>query len=347
MNTAFRARSFARVTTALVATTATLLLATVATADSAPTELLNVSYDVSRELFDSINPAFVESWRKKTGQQVKILQSHGGSSKQARAVADGLAADVVTFNQVTDIELLRRSGLVANDWQHRLPDNASPYYSLPVFVVRSGNPKKVKDWDDLVRPDVKPVLPNPKTSGNGRYSYLAAYAYALEKNGGNADKALQFVSTLLGNVPVFDTGGRGATTTFVERDIGDVLLTFESEVHAIRREYDKKTFESVTPSISLRADFPVAVVDKVVDRKGTRPLATAYLEYLFSPAGQAIIAKNHNRVHDTAAIAKYGSSFPAVKLIGIETLGGWDRVTKDHLSAGGILEKALLHSAAN
>lgn len=315
-------------------------------ADGGPVELLNVSYDVSRELFDAINPAFVAEWRQKTGENLKILQSHGGSSKQARSVADGLAADVVTLNQVTDIEFLQKAGLVAGDWQKRLPDNASPYYSLPVFVVRAGNPKGIKDWNDLVRADVQPVFPNPKTSGNGRYSYLAAYAYALEKNGGDAAKALAFVSRLLGNVPVFDTGGRGATTTFVERDIGDVLITFESEVSAIRREYAKKEFVTVIPSLSLRADFPVAVVDKVVERKGTRKAATAYLEYLYSPAGQDIIARFHNRVNNPAVAKQYAAEFPAVRLVTIDTLGGWDTVTKQHFGTDGLLDKALAAAAA-
>lgn len=310
-------------------------------------ELLNASYDVSRELFDEINPAFIAQWQKQSGQALKIRQSHGGSSKQARTVADGLAADVVTFNQVTDIELLQKRGLVAADWRTRLPNQASPFYSLPVFLVRPGNPKQVKDWADLARPGIQVVFPNPKTSGNGRYTYLAAYAYALAQSQGDQTKAADFVARLLANVPVFDTGGRGATTTFVERGIGDVLVTFESEVIAIRREYGKSNLQAVVPSMSLRADFPVSVVDKVVDKKGTRAVATAYLQYLYSPAGQDIVAKHYNRVHDAAASKKYATQFPAVKLVTVEEIfGGWDAVTKTHFADGGVLDQALLKAPA-
>ena len=310
-------------------------------------EILNASYDVSRELFDDINPAFAAQWKAKTGETVTVRQSHGGSSKQARSVVEGLPADVVTFNQATDIELLRKNGLVANDWQKRLPNSASPYYSLPVFLVRAGNPKKIKDWNDLVKPGVKVVFPNPKTSGNGRYSYLAAYAYAINQNKGDAAKAKAFVAQLLANVPVFDTGGRGATTTFVEREVGDVLITFEAEIGSIRNEYGKSQLGAVIPSLSLRADFPIAVVDKVVDRKGTRKVATAYLEYLYSDAGQELIAKRHNRVQNPAVAAKYKADFPAVKLLTIdEAFGGWDAVTKDHLADGAILDQALASAPA-
>jgi len=327
------------------------LLLTVVPATRAPAaeaiELLNASYDVSRELFEEINPAFVAQWKAKTGEEVTIRQSHAGSSKQARSVAEGLPADVVTFNQVTDIELLRKAGLVAPDWQKRLPNNASPYYSLPTFLVRAGNPKKIRDWNDLIRPDVKVIFPNPKTSGNGRYSYLAAYAYALDKNGNSAEKARTFVSKLLANVPVFDTGGRGATTTFIEREIGDVLITFEAEVSAIRKEYGKTALESVTPSLSLRADFPVAVVDKVAGKHGTTKVATAYLEFLYSAAGQEIIARRHNRVNDAAIAKKYQADFPAVRLVTAdEVFGGWDKVTQEHFADGGILDQALVGAPA-
>jgi sulfate transport system substrate-binding protein len=310
-------------------------------------ELLNASYDVSRELFDEINPAFIAQWKKQSGETLKIRQSHGGSSKQARTVADGLPADVVTFNQVTDIEMLQKRGLVAPNWRERLPNHASPYYSLPIFLVRAGNPKQIKDWADLARPGMQVVFPNPKTSGNGRYTYLAAYAYALAQNKGDHTKAADFVARLLANVPVFDTGGRGATTTFVERGIGDALVTFECEVIAIRREYGKSNLQAVMPSMSLRADFPVAVVDKVVDRKGTRAAATAYLQYLYSPAGQDIIAKHHNRVHDAAALKKYAAQFPTVKLVTVdEVFGGWDAVIKTHFADGAVLDKALLKAPA-
>lgn len=328
----------------LLSITPALLLLT---ANLHAAEILNASYDVGRELFDAVNPAFIAQWKEKTGETVEVRQSHAGSSKQARAVADGLPADVVTFNQVTDIELLRKNGLVAADWQKRLPNAASPYYSLPVFLVRQGNPKQIRDWSDLVRPDVQVVFANPKTSGNGRYSYLAAYAYALDQSKGDQAQAKAFVSKLLANVPVFDTGGRGATTTFVERGIGDVLINFESEVTAIRNEYGKSNLEAVIPSLSLRADFPVAVVDKVVDRKGTRKIATAYLEFLFSEQGQEIIAKKHNRVHNRTVAEKYKSQFPAVKLVTAEqVLGGWDAVTKNHFADGGILDQALLKAPA-
>lgn len=305
-------------------------------------ELLNASYDVARELFTQINPAFESQWKAKTGQQVDIRQSHGGSSKQARAVAEGLKADVVTFNQVSDITFLETTGLVAKGWEKRLPNDASPYYSLPVFLVRAGNPKKVKDWDDLAKPGVQSVFPNPKTSGNGRYTYLGAYAYALGKNADNDAKARAFVAAVLKNVPVFDTGGRGATTTFVERQLGDVLVTFESEVSSIRREYAKSGLEIVYPSLSVQADFPVAVVDKVVDRHGTRDVATAYLQFLYSDAGQEILAKGFNRVRSPAVAARYKAQFPDIQLVTIDSrFGGWEKVMKVHFANGGVLDQLI------
>ncbi|MEJ0084542.1 MAG: sulfate ABC transporter substrate-binding protein [Pseudomonadota bacterium] len=305
-------------------------------------ELLNASYDVSRELFAQINPAFQAAWLKKHKQQLEIHQSHGGSSKQARSVAEGLAADVVTFNQATDIDFLARSGLVAPDWAKKFPNGASPYYSLPIFLVREGNPKGIKDWDDLARAGIQPVFPNPKTSGNGRYTYLSAYAYALRKFPGDEAKAKALVGQLLANVPVFDTGGRGATTTFVEREIGDVLVTFESEVISIRNEYAKAKLDVVYPSVSVRADFPVAVVDKVVDRRGTRKVATAYLQFLYGNEGQEILAKRYFRVRSTAIAARYQSQFPKVQLTSVEdTFGGWDRVTAEHFGPDGILDQLL------
>lgn len=311
-------------------------------------ELLNASYDVSRGLFEDINPAFAAQWRTMSGDTLVIRQSHGGSSKQARAVAEGLAADVVTLNQTTDIEMMRKAGLVAADWRQRLPYQASPYYSLPLFLVREGNPKKIRDWSDLIRPGTQVIFPNPKTSGNGRYTYLAAYAFALASKNKDPQQAKNFVAKLLANVPVFDTGGRGATTTFIERNIGDVLVTFEAEVAAIRNEYGRSRLEAVVPSLSLRADFPVAVVDKVVDRKGTRPAATAYLQFLFSEAGQDIIARHYNRVHNEVVAAKYRAQFPPVKLVTVEeAFGGWDAVTRDHLSDGGILDQALAKAPAH
>lgn len=325
----------------------TILMGILAIGNAHAAEILNASYDVSRELFESINPAFVKQWKSQTGEDLVIRQSHAGSSKQARTVADGLPADVVTFNQATDIQLLERAGLVRNDWQTRLPNKASPFYSLPVLLVREGNPKKIKDWSDLVKPGIQVVFPNPKTSGNGRYTYLAAYAYALDANQGDHAKARTFVAKLLANVPVFDTGGRGATTTFVEREIGDALITFESEVTAIRKEYGKSNLQAVVPSLSLRADFPVAVVDKVVDKKGSRKVASAYIDFLFSPEGQELIARRHNRVNNPDVAAKYASQFPEVRLVSVEEVfGGWDKVTADHLKDGGILDQALAGAAA-
>jgi sulfate transport system substrate-binding protein len=305
-------------------------------------ELLNASYDVSRELFAQINPVFIAQWKAKTGQALEIRQSHGGSSKQARSVAEGLKADVVTFNQATDIDFLRKTGLVTQDWRKSFPNEASPYYSVPIFLVRGGNPKQIKDWNDLAKPGIKVLFPNPKTSGNGRYSYLSAYAYALEQNGRNAQKAQQLVQQIVNNVPVFDTGGRGATTTFIERQIGDVLITFESEVNAIRQEYSKTPVQIVVPSVSLRADFPVAVVDKVVDRKGTRKAATAYLQFLYTDQGQELLAKNFYRVRNAAIAARYQAQFPTLRLVTIEdAFGGWDKAQADHFSDGGTLDQAL------
>lgn len=305
-------------------------------------ELLNASYDVSRELFTQVNPAFAAQWQARTGQEVTIRQSHGGSSAQARAVAEGLQADVVTFNQATDIELLRKAGLVGEDWRTRFPQTASPYYSVPLFVVRAGNPKQIHDWDDLIRPGVQVVFPNPRTSGNGRYSYLAAYAFALQQNKGDTAKAAGFVARLLANVPVFDTGGRGATTTFIERQIGDVLITFESEVNSIKSQYARVPLEAIVPSVSLRADFPVAVVDKVVERHGTRAVANAYLQFLYSDAGQEILAKNFFRVRNPTVAQRFAGQFPALRLVVVEdSLGGWDQVVKTHFADGGVLDKAL------
>ena len=313
-----------------------------AAAPPQPVTLLNVSYDISRELFAEVNPAFIRSWKARTGQTLVIRQSHGGSSSQARAVSEGLQADVVTFNQYTDIELLRKAGLVAQGWQEHFPNGASPYYSLPVFLVRRGNPKQIADWSDLVRPGVQVIFANPKTSGNGRYTYLAAYAFALNKYGHDETKARQFVAGLLANAPVLDSGGRAATTTFVERRIGDVLITFESEVNSIQHEYATSALERVVPSMSLRADFPVAVVDKVADRRGTREVAHAYLEFLYSEAGQEILARNFYRVYAPSMVAKYKPRFPELRLLSVqEVFGGWDNVTRKHFSDGGILDQAM------
>ena len=310
-----------------------------------PTDILNVSYDVSRELYVQINAAFAADWKARTGQTIEIKQSHNGSSAQARAVTEGLAADVVTFNQVTDVQTLHDKGnFIPADWQKRLPNASSPYYSLPAFLVRGGNPKNIRDWNDLVRPDVKLVFPNPKTSGNARYTYLAAYAYALEQSKGDQAAAKEFVRKLLANVAVFDTGGRGSTTTFVERNIGDVLITFETEVQSIRREYKDKPLALVTPSVSLLAEFPVTVVDKVVDKRGSRPLAEAYLQFLYSPAGQEILASNFNRVNDPKIAAAHKADFADVRLVTVEKVyGGWDQITKTHFAEGGILDQVFVN----
>ena len=310
--------------------------------DKAPSEILNVSYDIARELFVQLNPAFAAEWKAKTGQALEIKQSHAGTSKQARSIMEGLQADVVTFNQFLDVQVLADRGFVAKDWQKKFPNNASPYYSLPSFLVRKGNPKNVKDWSDLVRPDVKSVFPNPKTSGNARYTYLAAYAFALEQNKGDKTKANEFVKKLLANVPVFDTGGRGSTTTFVDREIGDVLLTFEAETNGIRREYGDKGFELVTPSLSLLAEFPVAVVDRVAKKRGSEKVAQAYLTFLYSEAAQDILAQNFNRVHHPKVQEKYKAQFPALKLVTVEDVfGGWEKANKEHFAEGGILEQVF------
>ena len=305
-----------------------LVLATPAQAQTANT-LLNVSYDISRELYAEINLAFAKQYKAKTGQDITINQSHNGSSRQARSILEGLEADVVTFNQVTDVQVLFDKGkLIPADWAKRLPNNSSPYYSLPAFLVRAGNPKGIKDWDDLVKPGVQVIFPNPKTSGNARYTYLAAYAFAKNKFKDEA-KADAFIKALFANVPVFDTGGRAATTTFVERGTGDVLITFEAETSSIRDIAGKDKYQVVVPPTSLLAEFPVTVVDKYADKHGTRPLATAYLEYLYSAEGQDILAKAYNRVTDKAVADKYKDRFPDVTLYKVEDeFGGWDQVNK-------------------
>jgi sulfate transport system substrate-binding protein len=304
-----------------VATVASLVLAS-SQAWSAD-KLLNASYDVGRELFVQVNKAFIAGH-----PGVTVDQSHAGTSAQARAIAEGLGADVVTFNQVTDIDFLVKKGLVSADWQKDFPDNASPFYSLPSFLVRAGNPKHIKDWNDLVRDDVQVIFPNPKTSGNARYTYLAATAYAKE------------ATKLFNNVPIFDTGGRAATTTFVQREIGDVLITFESETRGIRKEYGDDKFEQVTPTVSLLAEFPVAIVDKVADEHGTRDLAKSYLDFLYTTEGQTIAAENGLRARNAEVAAKYKADFPDVRLLTVEDVfGGWDKVQKEHFAAGGLLDQ--------
>lgn len=311
---------------------------------AAQDKILNVSYDISRELFAQINPAFAEAWKTETGRDVTIDQSHAGSSKQARAILEGLPADVVTFNQVTDIDVLVEGGLVDVNWRDAFPDQASPYYSLPAFLVRQGNPKGIKDWSDLVRDDVQVIFPNPKTSGNARYTYLAAYAWALDANGGDQAKAQDFVKALFANVPVFDTGGRAATTTFAEKEIGDVLITFEAETGGIAREYADKGFERVTPSLSVLADFPVAVVTENAKKAGSEDVSKAYLGFLYKPEGQRILAANFYRVRDEAVRGEFADSFPEVKLVTVDDVfGGWATLQTEHFAEGGILDTLFVN----
>jgi len=303
-----------------------------------PVVLLNASYDVMRELFKDVNPAFIADWKAKTGETITIKQSHGGSSKQARSVADGLEASVVTMNQANDIDILVDRGLVVADWAKKFPSNAAPFYSTMVYLVRKGNPKHIKDWDDLAKPGIKVIVPNPKTSGNGRYTYLAAWGYAVKKGGSEA-QARELVTKLFKNVPVLDGGGRGATTTFTQREIGDVLVTFENEVQLVRAEFGDN-FEVVYPSISILAESPVAVVDKVVDRRGVRKQATAYLQYLYSEAGQELVAKHYLRPRSAAVAKKYAASFKPISLFTIDDVfGGWKQAQKKHFDDGGEFDK--------
>lgn len=305
-----------------------------------PQNLLNVSYDVTREFYADYNPVFQKHWQEKTGQPITLEQSHAGSSKQARAVVDGLPADVVTFNQDTDVELLADVGLVAADWRSRFPDNSSPYTSTIVFLVRKGNPKGIQDWNDLTKPGVQVIIPNPKTSGNGRYSYLAAWAYANRRWNKDEAKARDFVRELFRNVPVLDTGGRGATTTFVQRGLGDALLTFESEVLQISRVFSPDQFEVVYPSVSILAENPVAVVDRVVDQRGSRDAATEYLNYLWSEPGQEIVAKHFLRPRSAAVKEKNQALFPDLELLDVKSVaGGWASAKKTHFDDGGIFDQ--------
>ena len=301
-------------------------------------ELLNVSYDVARELYKDVNPAFIAEWKKSTGEDIVIKQSHGGSSKQARAVADGLEASVVTLNQANDIDMLADRGLVAKDWTKKFPNNASPYYSTMVFLVRKGNPKAIRDWADLARPGVKVVIPNPKTAGNGRYTYLAAWGSVVKK-GGNEAQARELVGKIFKNVPVLDAGGRAATTTFTQRQIGDALVTFENEVNLVRAEFGDN-FEVVYPTISVLAETPVAVVDKVVDRKGVRKQATAYLNFLYSEQGQAIGAKHYLRVRNEKVMKQFAANYKPIQLFTVDDVfGGWRAAQKRHFDDGGEFDK--------
>ncbi|HTR07245.1 MAG TPA: sulfate ABC transporter substrate-binding protein [Paraburkholderia sp.] len=308
----------------------------------ADTSLLNVSYDVTRELYKDINASFIADYQKRTGESVSIKQSHGASSAQALSVLQGLQADVVTMNQPNDIDLLAQQGhLLPADWRARLPDASSPYTTTMVFLVRKGNPKHIKDWDDLAKPGVQVVIANPKTSGNGRYAYLAAWGYRKQQGASDA-QALDFERALLKNVPVLDTGGRGATTTFTQRGIGDVLVTFENEVALIETGVGAKDFEAVYPSMSLLAEPPVTIVDKVVDKRGTRKVAQAYLDYLYSSAAQDIIAQHHLRPRDAAVLAKHANEFKPIKTFTVEQMfGSWQKAQATHFADGGTFDQIV------
>lgn len=307
------------------------------------TTILNVSYDVSRELYKDINPAFASKWKAESGADATVNQSHGGSSKQAQSVSQGLEADVITMNQAPDIDfLVNNGGLVAKDWKAKFPHDAAPYTTTSIFLVRKGNPKGIKDWDDLAKPGIGVIVPNPKTSGNGRYTYLAAWGYALKKTGSDAG-AREFVKALFANVPVLDGGGRGATTTFTQRATGDVLITFENEAALIAKEVGADQFDIIYPSLSIEAPAPVAVVEGYTEKRGTTKVATAYLNFLFSPEAQEIIAKHHFRPRDAAVLEKHKAQFPVVQTFSVETLlGPWDKVLKDHFASEGIYDQIAL-----
>jgi len=327
-----------------VATLSALLISMLLTAcsqkPSSEISLLNVSYDPTRELYDSINPAFARQWKEKTGQTVTISQSHGGSGRQARAVIDGLPADVVTLALAGDIDAIAEQGkLLPLNWEQRLPNNSAPYYSTIVFLVRSGNPKQVHDWGDLIRSDVQVITPNPKTSGGARWNYLAAWAWAERQPGGNQETAREFVRKMYQNVPVLDAGARGALTTFAQRGIGDVAVSWENEAHLALKEMSAGKFEIIVPSVSVLAEPPVAVVDKVVLRRGTREIAQAYLEFLYSTEGQEIAAKNFYRPRDPAIAAKYAAQFAQVDLVPIGHFGGWKVAQKTHFATNGIFDQ--------
>jgi sulfate/thiosulfate transport system substrate-binding protein len=306
----------------------------------AQTTLLNVSYDPTRELYDDYNQAFAKYWKGKTGKDISIRQSHGGSGKQARTVIDGLAADVVTLALAYDIDALATQGkLLPANWQSRLPHNSSPYTSTIVFLVRKGNPKKIKDWGDLTRPGIAVITPNPKTSGGARWNYLAAWAWALKQPGGNATTAQQYIARLYKNVPVLDTGARGALTTFAQRGIGDVLISWENEAFLASKQLGKDKFEVVVPSLSILAEPPVAVVDKVAIRRGTMAEARAYVEYLYSKEGQEIAARHYYRPRDPAIATKYATVFPTINLVTIADFGGWAKAQTTHFADGGVFDK--------
>ena len=321
----------------LVVSTALALACAKTPSQGEQTELtiLNVSYDPTRELYREVNEAFVAEWRKQTGQSLSIRQSHGGSGKQARAIIDGLEGDVATLALAYDIDAIANRGLIARDWQGRLPQSSSPYVSAIVFLVRAGNPKQVKDWSDLVRPDIKVITPNPKTSGGARWNYLAAWAYGLDANGNDAAKARDFVSRLFKNVPILDSGARAATTTFVQRGLGDVLVTWENEAFLAAAEAGKEKLEIVTPALSILAEPSVAVVDQVVDRRGTRAVAEAYLKFLYSPRGQELAAKHYYRPRSPDVAPELVARFANIRFVTVDgTFGGWAKAHQDHFADG-------------
>jgi sulfate transport system substrate-binding protein len=317
-----------------------LLGALISSAAAKDIQLLNVSYDPTRELYAEFNKAFVAHWKARTGERIAIKQSHGGSGKQARSVIDGLPADIVTLALAADVDALYQHGkLIPQDWQKRLPDNSAPYTSTIVFLVRKGNPRNIKDWDDLVKPGIAVITPNPKTSGGARWNYLAAWGYALRKFGSEA-KAREFVGRLFKNVPVLDSGARGSTTTFVQREIGDVAISWENEAYLAVKEFGSDKFEIIAPSVSILAEPTVAVVDKVVKRKGTQAVARAYLEYLYTPEGQEIAARNYYRPRNQEIAAKYAQNFTKLELFTIDELfGGWANAQKTHFADGGVFDQ--------
>jgi sulfate/thiosulfate-binding protein len=330
----------------LAAIVAVLLGSSCSDGPSGEVTLLNASYDPTRELYEDINVAFAKRWKANTGQDVRISQSHGGSGRQARAVIDGLPADVVTLALAGDIDTIASQGkLLPLNWEQRLPHNSAPYVSTIVFLVRTGNPKKILDWRDLVRDDVQVITPNPKTSGGARWNYLAAWAWAERQPGSTEASAREFVHKLYKNVPVLDTGARGSLTTFAQRGIGDVAISWENEAHLARRERGAALLEIVVPSISMLAEPSVAVVDKVVLRRGTRAVAEAYLQFLYTPEGQEIAAQNFYRPRDEAIAAKFQSQFAKIELVSIEHFGGWELAQKQHFSNGGIFDQISADAA--
>jgi sulfate/thiosulfate-binding protein len=321
-----------------ITATAGALLATSARA-AEPTTLLNVSYDPTRELYRDFNRAFIKAWKAQTNETVVVNQSHNGSGASARAVLDGLPADVVTLALAADIDALAKRGLLAADWQTRLPDNAAPYTSTIVFLVRKGNPKQIHDWPDLLKPGVQVITPNPKTSGGARWNFLAALAWAQRQPGATDASVEAYIRALFHQVPVLDTGARGATTSFAQRDLGDVLIAWENEAFLVRKEFGDADFETVLPSVSVLAEPPVAVVDSIVDKRGTRKLAEAYLRYLYTPEGQEVVARNFYRPRDLSVAAKYAKVFPSLTLATINDFGGWGKAQASYFADGGLFDR--------